>query len=237
MIREPIIRLQDLVKSYAQGDETRFVLDGASAQVGLGEFLAIQGRSGSGKTTLLNLIAGLDTPDSGQVVVDGMDLGSLSERARTLFRRDHIGFIFQFFNLIPTLTVLENVTLPAELAGAPLEEVVKRAQDLLERVSLRHRQNEPPDQLSGGEQQRVAIARAMIQEAPIILADEPTGNLDRATGQQVLSLLLDLTSEMGKTLVMVTHSREIASSADRVLAIRDGGLVLLDDASGEADQD
>lgn len=221
-----VISLRDVVKFYRQGDDRRVVLDGATCEIDRGEFVAVRGRSGSGKTTLLNLIAGLDTPNSGEITVAGVDLSSLGEPGRTLFRRDHLGFVFQFFNLIPTLTVLENVRLPAELAGVPTAEASDRASGLISRVGLGGREAEPPDQLSGGEQQRVAIARALVQEPEIILADEPTGNLDRDTGEIVLSVLLDVTAELGKTLVIVTHSHEIAANADRLLTISDGKLVV-----------
>jgi putative ABC transport system ATP-binding protein len=231
----PIIRLREVHKAYLQGDEPRVVLKGASGEVAKGEFVAIRGRSGSGKTTLLNLIAGLDTADAGEVIVDGINLGSLGEGGRTEFRRDHLGFVFQFFNLIPTLTVLENTILPSELAGTPTQRAQERAKDLLARVGLVGRMDDPPDQLSGGEQQRVAIARALVQCPEIILADEPTGNLDLDTGEIVLSLLLEVTAELGKTLMVVTHSHEIAARADRVLTIRHGKLLRVEGPSmGEA---
>ncbi|MEO7838783.1 MAG: ABC transporter ATP-binding protein, partial [Anaerolineales bacterium] len=182
--------------------------------------------SGSGKSTLLNLISGIDVPDNGQVWVDGQDLTTLSERERTLFRRAQIGFVFQFFNLIPTLTVGENVSLPLELNRIPRPQAYKKAQHMLEAVSLLDRWNTFPEKLSGGEQQRVALARALVHDPLLILADEPTGNLDEETGVQVISLLTRLTHEQNRTLLIVTHSLEAASIADRVLRLSHGQLVL-----------
>jgi len=202
----------------------RPVLQSADARIARGEFVAILGKSGSGKSTLLNLISGIDLTDDGTVWIDGRNLTSMSERERTLFRRRHIGFVFQFFNLIPTLTVLENVTLPLELGGTSRTEAEKRAEPLLSAVGLPDRLGAFPDRLSGGEQQRVAIARALVHDPLLVLADEPTGNLDEATGRQVLALLDDLTRQAGKNLIVVTHSREAASYADRVLLLREGKL-------------
>ncbi len=222
-----IIRLDRVSKEYSEGERSRLVLRAASAVFTEGEFVAIRGRSGSGKSTLLNLLAGIDLPTAGDVLIDGTCLNRLSPRDRTLFRRDHVGFVFQFFNLIPTLTVLENVQLPAELGGGPLRETVRRGLALLEEVGLANRGHDFPDRLSGGEQQRVAIARALVQNPRLVLADEPTGNLDDATGQAVLSLLDRVTRQSGKTLVLATHSPQVAALADRVLAIEDGHLVPL----------
>jgi putative ABC transport system ATP-binding protein len=185
----------------------------------------ILGKSGSGKSTLLNLISGIDAPDSGQIWVDGQDLTALSERERTLFRRARIGFIFQFFNLIPTLTVGENVSLPLELNRIPHLQAYKKAQELLETVGLRDRWETFPEKLSGGEQQRVALARALVHDPLLILADEPTGNLDEEAGAQVISLLVRLAREQKRTLLMVTHSREAASHADRILRLSHGQLL------------
>jgi putative ABC transport system ATP-binding protein len=186
---------------------------------------AILGKSGSGKSTLLNLISGIDAPDSGQIWVEGRDLAALPERERTLFRRAQIGFIFQFFNLIPTLTVGENVSLPLELNRVPRTPAHKRAKDLLHEVGLCDRWDTFPEKLSGGEQQRVALARALVHNPLLILADEPTGNLDEETGAQVMSLLARLTREQNRTLLIVTHSAEAASHADRVLRLSHGQLV------------
>jgi putative ABC transport system ATP-binding protein len=223
--KRPLIRLDRVSKDYTEGTKTRVVLREASATVAEGEFVAIRGRSGSGKSTLLNLLAGIDLPTAGDVYVKGVCLNRLSPRARTLFRRDHLGFVFQFFNLIATLTVQENVQLPAELAGGPRGEAARRARALLDQVGLLDRAHDFPDRLSGGEQQRVAIARALVQDPKLLLADEPTGNLDDTTGEAVLGLLDRVTRQAGRTLVLVTHSPLVAARADRVLAIEDGRLV------------
>src|SRR6266540_260497 len=219
------LRFHDLTKSYYEGDVRRIVLQNAHAEFQSGEITAILGKSGSGKSTLLNLISGIDAPDSGQIWVDGQDLTTLSERDRTLFRRAQIGFIFQFFNLIPTLTVGENVSLPLELNRIPRLQAYKEAQDLLEAVGLLDRWETFPEKLSGGEQQRVAVARALVHEPILILADEPTGNLDEDIGAQVMSMLARLTREQNRTLLIVTHSLEVASHADRVLRLSHGQLV------------
>jgi putative ABC transport system ATP-binding protein len=218
----PLVRLERVSKDYSEGGELRHVLKDAELSVNEGELVAIRGRSGSGKSTVLNLVAGIDQPTSGEVVVGGAPLGRLSARERTLFRRDHVGFVFQFFNLIPTLGVLENVLLPAELAG---QDERRRALELLERVGLADRVRSFPDRLSGGEQQRVAIARALVRDPRLVLADEPTGNLDDATGVAVLELLESVTRRAGKTLLLATHSGEVAARADRVVSIENGKLV------------
>jgi putative ABC transport system ATP-binding protein len=217
-----LVRLDRVTKDYSEGRELRHVLTDASLEVGEGEFVAIRGRSGSGKSTVLNLVAGIDRPSSGEIYVAGTALSQLGSRERTLLRRDHIGFVFQFFNLIPTLSVLENVLLPAELSG---RDESRRAAGLLERVGLADRAASFPDRLSGGEQQRVAIARALVRDPRLVLADEPTGNLDDATGAAVMGLLDALTRRAGKTLLLATHSREVAALADRVLTIEAGRLV------------
>ncbi|HBY97565.1 MAG TPA: ABC transporter ATP-binding protein [Chloroflexi bacterium] len=216
--------LDRLTKSYTEGGRTRTVLRELSLGFHGGKFSALLGKSGSGKSTLLNLISGIDVPTSGDVFIGGVPLTRLSERERTLFRRNRIGFVFQFFNLIPTLTVLENVTLPLELGGRTRGNR-QAALDLLDQVGLADRSNVFPDKLSGGEQQRVAIARALIGGAMLILADEPTGNLDDEVGGRVLELLLELVYEVGKTLLVATHSREVARQADHVYRIVDGHLV------------
>lgn len=218
------IRLVGLSKTYQEGDRRRVVLENASAEFGRGEFVALLGRSGSGKSTLLNLVSGIDRADAGQIWVGGRELTALGERERTLFRRQEIGFIFQFFNLIPTLTVLENVTLPLELNGTAPKAARAAAEPLLKAVGLLDRRAAFPDKLSGGEQQRIAIARALVHDPALVLADEPTGNLDEATGQTVLALLDRLTRQVGKSLLMVTHSPESAAWADRVFYLRDGKL-------------
>lgn len=219
------LRFESLSKSYQEGDRTRIVLRQADAAFGRGEFVAIVGRSGSGKSTLLNLISGIDRADSGRIWLNDQELTALDDRQRTLFRRRHIGFVFQFFNLIPTLTVWENVTLPLELVGAGPAEIRRRAEPLLDAVNLLDRRTTFPDRLSGGEQQRVALARALVHDPTLVLADEPTGNLDEDTGQHILTLLDRLTRQAGKNLIMVTHSIDAAGLADRVLHLRDGKLV------------
>jgi putative ABC transport system ATP-binding protein len=219
------IRLDGLSKSFQEGGRTRSVLRDACAEFVRGELVAILGKSGSGKSTLLNLISGIDLVDRGEIWVDGQQLTALNERQRTLFRRQNIGFVFQFFNLIPTLTVWENVVLPLELSGADNGQAKSWAETLLEAVGLLDRRDTFPDRLSGGEQQRVAIARALVHDPLLVLADEPTGNLDEETGRQVIALLDRLTRQQGKTLILVTHSDEAAAYADRILTLRDGKLV------------
>ncbi len=221
----PLIQLVDLTKTYQEGGRERPVLHNVTGHFDVGEFVVVLGPSGSGKSTLLNLISGIDAPSGGDVLIQGVPLTRLSDRDRTLFRRDHIGFVFQFFNLISTLTVLENVALPLELAGLSRRLADERAQALLDRVGLAERGDAFPDRLSGGEQQRVAIARALVHDPLLVLADEPTGNLDEHTGERVLALLLALTREVGKTLIMATHSPAVVPLADRVLRVHDGHLV------------
>ncbi|MEJ2262625.1 MAG: ABC transporter ATP-binding protein [Anaerolineales bacterium] len=196
-----------------------------NAKICKGEFVAILGKSGSGKSTLLNLVSGIDEVDDGSIQFNGINLTALSDHERTLFRRQNIGFIFQFLNLIPTLTVLENVMLPLELKETDPDETRERAEALIEAVGLVGREHTFPDRLSGGEQQRVAIARALVHNPLLILADEPTGNLDEITGEQVLSLLDRLTRQSGKNLILVTHSKEAASYADRILVLQNGELI------------
>lgn len=220
------IALDRVTKEYEEGGVVRRILDEVSIDFGCGEFAVLLGKSGSGKSTLLNLIGGLDAPTSGDVRIDGRSITRMSDRERTLFRRKHIGFVFQAFNLIPTLTVAENVRLPIELADDRLAArlAAARARDLLERVDLADRSASFPDRLSGGEQQRVAIARALANDPLVVLADEPTGNLDAETGRRILNLLDTLTRQAGKNLVMVTHSEEVIGIADRVFRLRDGKL-------------
>jgi putative ABC transport system ATP-binding protein len=221
-----IVQINGLSKTYTEGDKTRQILDSVELTITEGEFFVLLGKSGSGKSTLLNLMSGIDRADAGQILVAGTDIAQLNDRQLTLFRRRQVGIIFQFFNLIPTLTVLENVTLPLELSGGARAEAARRGMALLERVGLANRAATFPDKLSGGEQQRIAIARALIAEPALVLADEPTGNLDEETGQQVLMLLLELTRSAGKTLVMATHNPEIVPLADRVCRIHEGKLVV-----------
>lgn len=200
------------------------VLDGVNAKVETGERVAILGPSGSGKSTLLNLICGIDVPDAGSVRVAGTELTTLTERDRTLFRRHEVGFVFQFFNLLPTLSVLENLLLPVELKGEVGAQEEARARALLTEVGLADRADAFPDRLSGGEQQRVAVARALVHEPALVLADEPTGNLDEETGARVVDLLDGLVRSDGRTLVVVTHSRDLAARMDRVLRMNHGRL-------------
>jgi putative ABC transport system ATP-binding protein len=217
------LSIEHLSKSFQQGDQTVNVLDDLQLVVEQGDFLVLTGKSGSGKSTLLNLIGGLDIPDSGSIRFDSIELTTLVEPERTLLRRRHIGIVFQSYNLIPTLTVLENLQLPLALLGRSF--TTDDCRQWLDRFDLNDKADAFPDQLSGGEQQRVAIARALIHEPDIVLADEPTGNLDLATAKSVLSLLDDSLRAAGKTLLMVTHSREVVGFADRVLELRNGRLV------------
>ena len=221
----PAVELLHVGKTYREGDSERAVLSDVSVAIAPGEIAVLVGRSGSGKSTLLNLIAGIDRPTAGRVLVDGTDLGALDEEARTRFRRRRIGFVFQFFNLIPLLTVEENLLLPLALNGMADAAGVARARGLLDRVGLGGRGPSLPDRLSGGEQQRVAIARALVHQPALLLADEPTGTLDAETAAAVLALLDGLAREAGTTVVMVTHSREVVGVADRIFAVQHGRLV------------
>jgi putative ABC transport system ATP-binding protein len=219
-----VLTIRQLSRSFAEGGQVHRVLAGVEAQVGAGETLAIMGRSGSGKSTLLNLISGIDRPDSGSVHVDGLEVSALGEPARTLFRRAHVGFVYQFFNLIPTLDVAENVRLVLELNGVRGAAARARSLAALAAVGLAARATSAVEDLSGGEQQRVAIARALVHEPRLLLADEPTGNLDEQTAREVLPLLLSLTRARGATLLIVTHDAALAQHADRVLELREGRL-------------
>lgn len=220
-----LIQFENVTKQFHEGDRDRAVLQGVNAEIAQGEFVAIVGRSGSGKSTLLNLLAGLDTPTGGNIRIAGTNIAKLNDNDRTLFRRKHIGFVFQFFNLIPTLTVRENVLMTAELSGWQDRDARAQADRLLNAVGLLDRMHVFPDKLSGGEQQRVAIARALCADAELILADEPTGNLDAETGVIILDLLTSLARSKQKTLVMVTHSSDVAEQADRVLRMDHGKLL------------
>ena len=220
----PIIEATGICKSFREGDRERVVFADATLSIARGEWVFLLGRSGSGKSTLLNLLSGIDLPDRGDVLVDGSPINRLAERERTLFRRRHVGFVFQFYNLIPTLTVEENVLLPLELVGELTPAHRRSARELLAAVGLADRASSYPDRLSGGEQQRIAVIRALVHRPAVVLADEPTGNLDAETGQQVLDLFDRLVRGAGATLVLVTHSAEVARRADRVLTIRDGRL-------------
>jgi putative ABC transport system ATP-binding protein len=219
-----LIQVRALTKSIDTGTHRVEILKGIDLEIPQGQFAAIMGPSGSGKSTLLGLLAGLDSPTSGQVLLDGEDITLLSEDRMALLRGRKIGFVFQSYHLIPTLTAEENVLLPMELAGQDSGGRA-RARELLDRVGLKGRFDHYPVQLSGGEQQRVALARAFALRPPILLADEPTGNLDTATGQAVLDLLLELNREQGTTMVLVTHERPLADRADRRILLRDGRIV------------
>ena len=221
----PLVELRSVSKVYREGDRERVVLRDVDLAVARGEFVALVGRSGSGKSTLLNLISGIDAPSAGEVVIGGTAITALGERERTLFRRRHIGFVFQFFNLVSTLTVEENLRLPLELVGRAGAEARVRVDELLSAVGLADRAGAFPDRLSGGEQQRVAVARALAHDPDLVLADEPTGNLDTDSAEQVLGLLLRLSRERRQTVIVVTHSAEVARIADRVLTLKDGNVV------------
>jgi putative ABC transport system ATP-binding protein len=218
------ITIYQLSKSYQESGQRHEIFNDLNLQVNSGELIVLLGRSGSGKSTFLNLVSGIDQPDSGEITINGIQLTGLSEHDRTLFRRHHIGFVFQAYNLISTLTVGENLLLPLELIKRTSRRERDKVAGLLEKLDLADRFNTYPDRLSGGEQQRVAIARALIHDPDVILADEPTGNLDLDTGQQVLALFDTLVTKAGKTLIMVTHSREMLGKADRIYSIRNKSL-------------
>ncbi|MEX0630170.1 MAG: ABC transporter ATP-binding protein [Chloroflexota bacterium] len=220
-----ILEAQDLVKRYPVGDGQVDALRGVSLAVERGEFVAIMGASGSGKSTLLHLLGGLDKPTAGQVVIDGVNISTLDDEQATLTRRDKTGFVFQFFNLIPLLTVRENVALPFLIRGESVHERRQRVDDLLAMVGLEGKADHAPDQLSAGEQQRVALARALATEPALLLADEPTGNLDYTSGGEILDLLWRSCVQLGQTIVLVTHEARAAAYADRVLVVRDGQIL------------
>jgi putative ABC transport system ATP-binding protein len=215
--------VQDLQKSYRSGGRELVVLRDVNFSVSPGEFVAVVGPSGSGKTTLLGLMAGLDSPSRGSVMLDGTDLAALSEDGRARLRRERIGFVFQAFQLIPTLTASENVRVPLELGGR--DGAAGRADELLARVGLGGRGHHYPTQLSGGEQQRVAVARAFVHSPSILFADEPTGNLDAATGHRIVELLTELNRELGTTLILVTHDPDLAAQSGRIIRLADGRVV------------
>ena len=219
------VRLEHVSKSYPFSGPGPKILDDVNTEIGAGEFVVLIGRSGSGKSTLLNLIGAIDTPTTGDIYIDDVGLSALDEAGRALLRRRTIGFVFQFFNLIPTLTAAENLLLPLELNGVTGAAADRRVADLLGAVGLAEYMRRYPEELSGGEQQRVAIARALVHLPGLVLADEPTGNLDLDTATEVIGLLDRLCRESGTTLVMATHSREVIGLADRTLAIRGGRLV------------
>jgi putative ABC transport system ATP-binding protein len=217
-----MIKLVDVTKIYRQGSQHITAVDRVSLEVPRGEFLAITGPSGCGKSTLVNLLGGLDTPTEGEVIIDAVNLADMDDDRLTHFRRERVGIIFQFFNLIPILNVRENVALPSLIKGMSVKEANERATELLRMVGLLERQNHHAQDISGGEMQRVAIARALINDPDIILADEPTGNLDSRTGKKILEILFRLKSDLGKTVILATHSSDAAQFADRQLMMRDG---------------
>jgi putative ABC transport system ATP-binding protein len=217
-----VVTATDLSRRYGEGEAAVDALRGVSLSVGAGELVAVMGPSGSGKSTLMHLLAALDKPTSGHVTIAGEDVGSLSDRGVTLLRRKHIGFVFQFFNLLPMLSAEENVLLPLSIAGEKPDPAFFR--DLMDRVGLTDRAEHRPSELSGGQQQRVAIARALVAQPTVVFADEPTGNLDSRTGAAILELLRASTTDLGQTMVMVTHDAQAASIADRVLFLADGAI-------------
>jgi putative ABC transport system ATP-binding protein len=221
----PLAILESVSKTYRMGETQVHALNSVDLEIGRGEFLAIVGPSGSGKTTLLNLLGGIDSPSAGRLVIDGTDLSRFDAKALTLFRREKIGFIFQFFNLIPTLTARENVEFVLDLVGRDGERPTRGAAELLDRVGLGDRLDHFPAQLSGGEQQRVAVARALAKDPVLVLGDEPTGNLDYRTGKLVLGAMNQIHEEEGTTVILVTHNTPLAQVADRILHMRDGEIV------------
>jgi putative ABC transport system ATP-binding protein len=223
MSSTPIIKFEQVARVYTMGARTLYALAGVSLDIYPGEFVAVVGASGSGKSTLLNMAGGIDKPTAGAVWVEGLRIDGLDENTLAKWRRDHVGIVFQFFQLLPTLTALENVALPLELRGAARNGFRQKAEQALGRVGLAERARQLPSELSGGEQQRVAIARALINDPPILLADEPTGNLDSATSQNIIELLGQVAAS-GKTILLVTHEERLARAAGRIIHMRDGRI-------------
>jgi ABC-type lipoprotein export system ATPase subunit len=221
-MNDVVVRTVGLTRRYKMGDTFVDALQGVDLEIGRGEFVALVGPSGSGKSTVLNLIGGLDQPTAGEIWIDGTELSASDEKTLTRHRRQHVGFVFQSFNLLPRLTAEENVALPLMFGGVPEKDRRARAQTLLERVGLAERLTHRPTQLSGGEQQRVAIARALVAQPALLLADEPTGNLDTTTGVEIMRLLKELNQDHDLTLLVVTHDPEVATFADRIVRLRDG---------------
>jgi putative ABC transport system ATP-binding protein len=220
---QPVITARDIVRRYGEGDTAVHALRGVSLDIARGKLTAVMGPSGSGKSTLMHILAGLDRPTSGEIAVENTDISRLEDTALTKLRRDHIGFIFQFFNLLPMLTAAENIVLPQKLAGAKIDRAW--VSELTARVGLGDRLTHRPSELSGGQQQRVAVARALVSRPSVIFADEPTGNLDSTTSGEILALLRDSVDSFGQTTVMVTHDAHAAAIADRVLFLADGEIV------------
>lgn len=219
-----MLEFDNVSRSYESGGRQIVALKDVTLKVGVGEFVALVGRSGSGKSTLLNLACGIDRPTSGHIRIDNADLATMSDHQATLLRRRSFGIVFQFFNLIPTLTAIENVVLPAYLDGSSSDKANRRGRELIGQMGLAGREHDYPDRFSGGEQQRLAIARAIINDPEIILADEPTGNLDSETGNFILERLLDLSQNQGKTILMATHSPEAIAFTHRTIKILDGRI-------------
>ena len=217
-----VVVAQDVTRRYGAGDTAVDALRGVSLEIAEGQLSAVMGPSGSGKSTLMHILAGLDKPTSGTVSIAGTEITKLKDSDLTKLRRRHIGFVFQFFNLLPALTCLENIGLPLHLRGWPRRKVHQRATELLKLVQLEDRTSHLPEELSGGQRQRVAIARALAINPPVLLADEPTGNLDTRTGQDILQLIRDLHAQLGSTVVLVTHDRAVAESCERMIMLRDG---------------
>jgi putative ABC transport system ATP-binding protein len=232
-----LYRLEAVTKVYGSGTAAVYALNGVDLEIGLGEFTVIVGSSGSGKSTLLQLLGGLDRPSAGRIEFEGSDLGRAADSSLAEIRLRTVGFVFQQFNLIPTLTAGENVEVAAAPTGIDAKARAERASEMLARVGLADRRDHLPSELSGGEQQRVAIARALVNEPDVLLADEPTGNLDSSTGEQILGLLRELWRETGMTVVLITHDREIAARASRVVSLADGKIVADQQRSGESSDD
>jgi len=220
----PLIVAEALEKTYAEGATPVAALRGVSLSLERGDFVALTGPSGCGKSTLLHLCGAMDRPSAGRLSVDGRDIGRLDDDALTRLRRDRIGFVFQFFNLLPTLTIGDNIALPCLLAGQPVREATAKAAALAERVGISHRLTHYPQQVSGGEAQRAAIARALVHQPALLIADEPTGNLDSTNGATVLALLAELNRDLGVTMLLATHAADVAAAAGRTLRMRDGRL-------------
>lgn len=226
---EPVIQVKDLYKFYSIGDNKVKALNGVDFTINRGEFCSIVGTSGSGKSTLLNMLAGLEKPTKGQIVIGGEHIEKMNENQLVKFRREHVGFIFQSFNLLPTMTAVENVALPLSFRGMPKKIRLAKAAKMLEMVGLKKQYKHKPTQMSGGQQQRVGVARALVVKPEIIFADEPTGNLDSNTSAEVMNLMKKIVREQNLTLIMVTHDNHLASFADRIFHIRDGKILKIED--------
>lgn len=227
--RKPVIQVRNLHKVYSIGQNKVHALNGVSLDIYEGEFCAIVGTSGSGKSTMLNMLAGLEKPTKGMVVINGAHIEKMNENQLVKFRRDHVGFIFQSFNLLQTMTAQENVALPLTFRGTEKKERLKKAGEMLELVGLPEHKKHKPNEMSGGQQQRVGVARALVVDPEIIFADEPTGNLDSNTSKDIMNMMQKVVKEQGKTLVMVTHDNHLAAIADRVFHIIDGKIVKIED--------